>query len=46
MWLRRFANWGWEKNISPFSIARLAGKKTSLKFIEGYVKNRQKVDND
>jgi hypothetical protein len=40
MWLRRFASWGWGKNISPFSIARLAGKKTSIKMIERYVKNR------
>ena len=46
MWLRRFANWGWSKNISPFSIARLAGKKNSIKIIEGYVQKRQNVDND
>ena len=39
------ATWGWGKKISPFSLARFVGRKQTLKFITGYVKNRQKVDN-
>jgi cardiolipin-specific phospholipase len=45
-WAKALISWGWEKNISPFSFARFAGRTGTLKFIAGYVKNRQKVDNE
>lgn len=38
--------WGWDKRISPFSFGRFVGRKKALKFIGGYVENRQKVDNN
>lgn len=45
-WARALATSFWNKRMSPFSFARFVGRKRSLKFIEGYVKNRQKVEGD
>jgi len=45
-WAKAIAGWGWSKKISPFSVARLFGRRQSLKAIGRYVENRQKVDNE
>lgn len=45
-WARMIAKAGWGKKVSPFGLARFAGKKTALKYISRYVENRQKVETD
>ena len=43
-WLSTLMKFGWEKKISPFGIARFAGKKRSLKSMGRYAERRNKLD--